>query len=54
MERHLQNNGVRGDNVFYFLGPRVHETEPPTPQCDERAIFDFKLVAISGNLFSCL
>lgn len=53
-EKHLQNNGVGGDDVLYFLGPRVHETEPPAPQRDERTIFDFKLIAISCNLFSCL
>lgn len=53
-EKHLRNDCVCGDNVFYFFGPRVHETEPATPQRNKRAIFYFKLVAVSCNFFSCL
>lgn len=53
-EKHLQNNSIGWDDVFYFLGPGVHETEPSTSQRDERTIFDFKLIAISCDLFSRL
>lgn len=52
--KYLRNNSICWDNVFYFFGPRVHETEPATPQGNKRTVFYFKLVAVCCNFFSCL
>lgn len=51
---YLRDHGVGGNDVLHLLGPGVHETEPSTPQRDEGAVFDFKLVTVGVDLLSHL
>lgn len=47
---YLPDDSVGGDNVLHLFGPRVHKTEPATPQRDKGAIFYFELVAVCIDL----
>lgn len=53
-QAYSRDDGVGGDDVLHLLGPGVHETEPSTPQRDEGAVFDFKLVTVGVDLLSHL